>query len=394
MAGAIFILYMGVTFIIRFFQWILACFVAGKPDRHTGTYQSSGEQPFVSIHMAISNEPPRLVIQTLRSLLNIAYERYEIVVVDNNTEKEETWRPVEQFCRSQKRITFVHIPELGGYKAGALNRCIRNMDERAEFIMVADADFMVHPDVLHICTGYARQERVDLLQFPLSYRNGNRYSGLVMDYNSYFRIFMHTANRLNCVLSTGTLSFVRYGALKEAGGWKSDTITEDTELGVRFILAGYKMLFVNREIGSSLLPPDHFSFEKQRRRWVTGNVQVLKKHITRLIGSPVLSARQKAVVFLQLTAWIDFKIMALILFGFLQLAGIGTGLIVAFWIYFVLMILMKAVIYRSVSRGAGLMKNIDTLVISQSVAFSTGLSWLRAFTPAELSFDITDKRVQ
>src|SRR5947207_316243 len=44
--------------------------------------------PFVSLHVPAHNEPPEMVKQTLRSLLRLDYPRYEIVVIDDNTDDE------------------------------------------------------------------------------------------------------------------------------------------------------------------------------------------------------------------------------------------------------------------------------------------------------------------
>ena len=39
-----------------------------------------------------------MVIETLRSLLRLDYPRYEIILIDDNTDDEELWRPVEAWC--------------------------------------------------------------------------------------------------------------------------------------------------------------------------------------------------------------------------------------------------------------------------------------------------------
>src|SRR5881394_1083260 len=42
-------------------------------------------EPFVSIHVPAHNEPPELLIQTLRSLSRIHWTDFEVLVIDNNT---------------------------------------------------------------------------------------------------------------------------------------------------------------------------------------------------------------------------------------------------------------------------------------------------------------------
>src|SRR5689334_5176521 len=54
--------------------------------------------PMVSLHVPAHNEPPEMVMDTLRSLISLDYPRYELVVIDDNTDDESLWRPVEAWC--------------------------------------------------------------------------------------------------------------------------------------------------------------------------------------------------------------------------------------------------------------------------------------------------------
>lgn len=215
------LLYLGISLAIRFAQYLLT--YLSPYNTHQNVVASFGERPeqapFVSIHLPICNEPPEVVIETIKSLLQIDYEHYEIIVLDNNTSDRNLWRPVERFCRDKKGIRFIHIPKLEGNKAGALNKCARHMDERSEYILVVDADYLVNQEILNVCVNIAKDQATDLLQFPQSYRNTSRTSTLNLEYNSYFKVFMNMANWFRCVLSTGTLSFIRRDALSQIGGW-------------------------------------------------------------------------------------------------------------------------------------------------------------------------------
>lgn len=78
--------------------------------------------PRFSIHVATHSDPPHLVIRTLQALLNQDWpsERYEIIVMDNNTTDPALWRRVESFCAAwPDRIRFLHQMDVSGAKAGA-----------------------------------------------------------------------------------------------------------------------------------------------------------------------------------------------------------------------------------------------------------------------------------
>jgi len=46
----------------------------------------------VSLHVPAHNEPPEMVIETLRSLIRLDYPRYEVILIDDNTDDESLWR--------------------------------------------------------------------------------------------------------------------------------------------------------------------------------------------------------------------------------------------------------------------------------------------------------------
>ena len=69
--------------------------------------------PLISLHVPAHNEPPAMVIETLRALLRLDYPRVQIVVIDDNTDDESLWRPVESWCR-RHNVTFKHLENWPG----------------------------------------------------------------------------------------------------------------------------------------------------------------------------------------------------------------------------------------------------------------------------------------
>lgn len=264
----------------------------------------TGKRPFVSILIPICNEPPSLVIETLRSALGISYDNFEVIVLDNNTTDPAVWRPVEAFCRDYDRLRFFHFDQLDGFKAGALNVCLTHIDPRTEFVLVLDADYQVKPTILKTALRYISDERVALVQFPQAYRHvSTENSPLACEYDHFFSVYMPYANRCDYVLSTGTVSLIRKAALDAVGGWGTTSITEDVELGLKLYGAGYRGVYVNKRVGHGLMPGDFSSLRKQRLRWVFGNMQVLQQ----LFAMPrhQLSARQRLSAVATLTAWFN-----------------------------------------------------------------------------------------
>ena len=82
--------------------------------------------PKVAIHVPTCSEPPAVVLWTLNALSCLRYPNFEVLVVDNNTKEERLWRPVAAYCRHLgERFRFLHVDELAGAKAGALNLALQ-----------------------------------------------------------------------------------------------------------------------------------------------------------------------------------------------------------------------------------------------------------------------------
>jgi cellulose synthase/poly-beta-1,6-N-acetylglucosamine synthase-like glycosyltransferase len=290
-----------------------------------------GREPFVSIHVPAHNEPPDLLIQTLRNLSRIEWTHYEVLVIDNNTSNPQLWRPVAELCRELgPRFSFFHVENLDGFKAGALNYVRRFMDPHADFIFVVDADYVVERDCLRRALAYCTDPNIGLIQFPQEYRNiGRSNCGVALDFKHFFAAYMNMANRLECVPSTGTLSLINVAALRAVDGFSEQMITEDADLGVRLALRGYKCIYVHEVIGRGVLPHDLESLKKQRWRWAFGNAQILKLNWWRIFSSRELRWRQKLGFLAHLTAWCDFNLvpsLSLILLALLALLDLLSPL--------------------------------------------------------------------
>jgi hypothetical protein len=106
--------------------------------------------PAICIQIPAYNEPPDLLAETIKQVMHQQYPgRWMVQVVDNNTPDEEIWRPIEELCRSLgDRVTFMHLADWPGFKAGALNEATRRLPDWVEVLAVVDADYLVSPDFL------------------------------------------------------------------------------------------------------------------------------------------------------------------------------------------------------------------------------------------------------
>ena len=277
-------------------------------------------QPFVSLHIAAYNEPPDMLIETIKRAEAIEYPHFEIVVIDNNTKDPAVWRPVEEYCRDRPRVTFVHVDPWPGFKAGALNLALRRYtDERAEIIGLIDADDFVVPHYLKETAPYFSNERIGFLQSfegNRDYEGSPYYSACVDSYQAFYLTNMSSRNQRDSIPFVGTMGLFRRSALEQAGGWNEWCICEDTEASVRVLKLGWSGLYVPRCFGRGVVPPSYAGLCTQRYRWCFGGMQILRLHWRSLMPwdrSPDnrLSSQQRRDYLMASLGWMRDLVMVL-----------------------------------------------------------------------------------
>lgn len=238
--------------------------------------------PKVSIHIPAYFEPVEMLKQTLDALSRLDYPNYECVVIINNTPDPAFWQPIQDHCRALgERFKFINAEKVQGFKAGALRIAMDRTAVDAEIIGILDADYVVEPDWLKDLVPAFADPRVGLVQAPQEHRDGDlSIMHYIMngEYAGFFDIGMVQRNELNAVIVHGTMCLIRRASMDMAGGWSSDTICEDSDLGLAIQELGWTTHYTNHRYGKGLLPDTYEAFKKQRHRWAYGGLQIVKKH--------------------------------------------------------------------------------------------------------------------
>jgi hypothetical protein len=109
----------------------------------------------------------------------------------------------------------------------------------------------------------------------------------------------------------GTMCLIRRTALEAAGGWSSDTICEDSDLGLTILELEWRAHYTNRRYGWGLLPQDYMAFRTQRARWAGGAVQIVRKHWRQFLpGASRLDRDQKREFAFGWLSWFGAEIIA------------------------------------------------------------------------------------
>jgi exo-beta-1,3-glucanase (GH17 family)/cellulose synthase/poly-beta-1,6-N-acetylglucosamine synthase-like glycosyltransferase len=291
--------------------------------------ESGPAAPKVSIHVPAYREPPEMLKQTLDAVARLDYPNFECVVVINNTPDPAMWRPIEEHCRTLgERFKFINVDNLIGFKAAALRLAFDHTAPDAEIIGIIDADYVVQPDWLKDLVPAFADPNVGLVQAPQDHRDGERsvvHTALNQEYAGFFDIGMVQRNEYNAIIVHGTMCLIRRTAMAAAGGWSSDTICEDTDLGLRILELGWQAHYTNKRYGYGLLPDTFEAYKKQRDRWAYGGFQIIKKHWRFFLpGTSRLTRDQKREFLLGWLNWLGAESL-----------GVAVAILNIIWVPFV-----------------------------------------------------------
>lgn len=249
-------------------------------------------EPLVTVQLPVFNE--RFVVARLIDCvarLDWPEGKLEIQVLDDSTD-ETTVIAQERvaYWRAQgKRITHVRRIRREGYKAGALAAGIA--EAKGEFIAIFDADFMPASDFLRKTIPYFGDGGVGMVQIRWGFDNADR-SWLTriqaMLLGAHFSIEHQVRYRRNLFFNfNGTAGVWRRRAIEDAGGWQSDTVTEDLDLSYRAQLSGWRFIYLDACEAASELPITLSALRRQQQRWAKGSVQTARKLLPRILGGPL-----------------------------------------------------------------------------------------------------------
>jgi len=287
--------------------------------------------PRVTIQLPMYNERAvarRIIEETAR--IDYPSDRLQIQVLDDST--DDTCRIARQTVDDLKArgvdIQYLHRDDRTGYKAGALDAAMPHVT--GEFITIFDADFVPRRDVLKRSIQYFSDPDVCVVQTRWEHLNREdswltKAQAIFLD--GHFAIEHVARNRSERFMSfNGTAGTWRKSAIKAAGGWHHDTLTEDLDLSYRAQLKGWKFVYLPDVTAPAELPPEMNAFKAQQFRWTKGGAQVALKLLPKVMMSKA-PLKVKIESFFHLTGFclhIHMLILVIMLFPAIYLRTVAV----------------------------------------------------------------------
>ena len=264
----------------------------------------TGSWPRVTVQLPLYNEAPvaRRVIDAACSL-DYPARALEIQVLDDSTDETVELVAHRVACWRARGVNVCHIRrrKRTGFKAGALAAGVRRA--HGEFLLVLDSDFVPGPDLVKKLLPPFQLPRVGMVQARWDHLNEStnwltRAQSLLLDGHFFFEHGGRYRGGLFFNFN-GTAGMWRRECLEDAGGWQSDTLTEDLDISYRAQMRGWRFVF-REDIGvPAELPDQTGAFEIQQRRWSQGGIQTARKLLPELLRGPwPLAVKKEAVIHL------------------------------------------------------------------------------------------------
>ncbi len=263
-----------------------------------------------------------VLAHTVTGLLRSNHPDFEVILIVGHDDPATSAVAYSLAARHPNRVRVVVDRHEVKNKPKALNSALSSCT--GNVVGVFDAEDDVHPDLLvHVDYALRSSEAevvqggVQLINFDSSWYSLRN----CMEYFFWFRSRLHLQAELGFIPLGGNTVFVRTEVLRAAGGWDSDCLAEDCDLGVRLSSGGarvevsYDPLLATREE----TPDSLYALFKQRTRWNQGFLQVFRKRDWKNLPSRrqrMLARYTLATPFVQAFA------------GLLMPIGVAVGLLV------------------------------------------------------------------
>ncbi|HVY61945.1 MAG TPA: glycosyltransferase family 2 protein, partial [Planctomycetota bacterium] len=110
--------------------------------------------------------------------------------------------------------------------------------------------------------------------------------GIVLD--GHLQIEQTARNRSGRFFNfNGTGGVWRRAAIEGAGGWQSDTLTEDLDISFRAQLAGWRFVYLPDVTSPAELPADMNAYKTQQHHWTKGAAQTARKLLGRVLTAAI-----------------------------------------------------------------------------------------------------------
>lgn len=252
--------------------------------------------PTLTVFVAAHNEE-RVIADSLQALMASDYPREKLHIVPvNDRSQDATEAIIERVSRAHPgRIQAFHRRSGKPGKAAALKDAMTLA--RGDIVIIFDADYTPPPGLLRALVTPFFDPEVGAVMGRVVPRNAGRNlltRLLDLERSAGYQADQQSRMNLGGVPQYGgTVGGVRLSAVQAVGGWRDDSLAEDTDITFRLLIGGWKTVYHNAATCYEEVPEEWSVRLRQIHRWAKGHNQVLWRQTAKILQSPLLHWRER-----------------------------------------------------------------------------------------------------
>ena len=242
-----------------------------------------GPPPRVAILIATYNEDLEVLERTIVGARALRHTNKEVVVLDDG---RRDW--LREYCVALG-VRYLRRDTNAGSKAGNINNALSVLATDPvppDYIAVLDADFVPHRGFLNRSLALFHDAAVGLVQTPQHFFNADPVQHNLVLSRSYpdeqrlfFDHLQPARDGWDIAFCCGTSSIIRWSALRDIGGFPTESITEDFMGTLVLRDHGWKSVYLNEPLTEGLAPEGLKEYVSQRARWCLGMMQIARSRV-------------------------------------------------------------------------------------------------------------------
>ena len=253
-------------------------------DRLRDRYpSSSGDakayKPHVAVLIPAYNEE-KVIVQTVRAALASSYRDIRVIVIDDGSTDRTLEVARTAFAAEEARGRVLILTKPNSGKADALNYGLEHLRNEEIFVGI-DADTVIARDAIAHLVPRFLNPKVGAVAGNA--KVGNRVNlwtrWQALEYITSQNFERRALNVLGAVsVVPGAIGAWRTSAVREAGGYHTDTVAEDADLTMNLLRRGYRVEYEDLALAYTEAPVSASGLMRQRFRWSFGILQSVWKH--------------------------------------------------------------------------------------------------------------------
>lgn len=269
----------------------------------------------------VSFNEKEVILDTLNACKDLNYKNKTIIIADDSKDGEtypmlvnwmkqhggkkmrksevnRLYGDADLWYTPNKEVVVFHRHDNFGFKGG----CMRRVDDYIqnqgiEYMYLLDADWRPDPNVLGEALGVLESDE-NFAFVQTKREHYNRLTGIFqhcasLSEEAEYEVELPGRHVLgHPILFTGCCTLFRIKAIKDAGDFPENHLTEDIDLTNRLYLRGWKAAYVPIS-NYGEVAPSYKSLVKQQERWAQGTARSLKDFFRQVINSVHLNPLER-----------------------------------------------------------------------------------------------------